>query len=82
MTYTPKKGDRVTWRGKPGEVVDDYWAHRDRFSVLFDGDREPLDFGAEALRLVERPCRYCGPGILTGLPGNACENCMNTGVEH
>jgi hypothetical protein len=28
-----------------------------------------------------RPCRYCGPGKYTGLPGNACENCMNTGTE-
>jgi hypothetical protein len=28
-----------------------------------------------------RPCRYCGPGVRTGLPGNACENCMNTGYE-
>lgn len=28
------------------------------------------------------PCRYCQNGQYTGLPGNACENCMNTGVEH
>lgn len=27
------------------------------------------------------PCEYCGPGIITGLPGNACENCMNTGLS-
>jgi hypothetical protein len=27
------------------------------------------------------PCQYCGPGVRTGLPGNACENCMNTGVQ-
>lgn len=25
------------------------------------------------------PCEYCGNGKRTGLPGNACENCMNTG---
>ncbi len=50
--YRPKKGDRVTWRGQPGTVVDDYWRDRDRFSVLIDGDHEPLDFGAEALRLL------------------------------
>lgn len=25
------------------------------------------------------PCTYCGDGKYTGLPGNACENCMNTG---
>lgn len=32
---------------------------------------------------VERPaCEYCGPGIRTGLPGNACENCMNTGLKN
>lgn len=28
-----------------------------------------------------RSCRYCGPGRYTGLPGNACENCMGTGTE-
>lgn len=28
------------------------------------------------------PCEYCGPGIRTGLPGNACENCMNTGLKY
>lgn len=49
----PRKGDRVVWRGKAGTVVDDYWKDRDRFSVLFDGSREPLDFGAEALIIVE-----------------------------
>lgn len=47
---TPKKGDRVVWRGKSGTVVDDYWKDRDRYSVLFDGESEPLDFGAAALR--------------------------------
>ena len=26
------------------------------------------------------PCKYCGPGVRTGLPGNACENCMGTGL--
>lgn len=30
----------------------------------------------------EPPCAYCGPGRLTGLPGNACENCMNTGLAY
>lgn len=48
--WEPKKGDRVTWRGKPGTVTDDYWRQRDRFSVLLDGASEPLDFGATALR--------------------------------
>jgi len=32
--------------------------------------------------LDDPPCRYCQNGQLTGLPGNACENCMGTGVEH
>lgn len=27
-------------------------------------------------------CEYCGPGVRTGLPGNACENCMNTGLKN
>jgi hypothetical protein len=34
-------------------------------------------------RLIRRklmePCPYCD-GKFTGLPGNACENCMNTGL--
>src|SRR3954462_5177751 len=28
------------------------------------------------------PCEYCGSGKRTGLPGNACEHCMNTGYAH
>jgi hypothetical protein len=28
------------------------------------------------------PCEYCLPGMITGLPGNACENCMNTGLKY
>jgi len=27
-------------------------------------------------------CPYCSDGKRTGLPGNACENCMNTGLAH
>jgi hypothetical protein len=27
-------------------------------------------------------CEYCGPGKRTGLPGNACENCMNAGLKN
>lgn len=49
------KGARVEWRGKPGVVVDDYWRHRDRFSVLFDGASVPLDFGADSLRPANPP---------------------------
>lgn len=30
----------------------------------------------------EAPCEYCGPGMIGGLPGNACENCMNTGLKY
>lgn len=29
----------------------------------------------------KRPCQYCQNGQRTGLPGNACENCMNTGFQ-
>ncbi|MET4184920.1 hypothetical protein ABIB94_007049 [Bradyrhizobium sp. JR7.2] len=39
----------------------------------------------EMQRLIDRltePCEYCGDGKRTGLPGNACENCMNTGLKH
>jgi len=50
--YTPKKGDRVTWRDHAGTVIDDYWRDRDRYTVLLDGDEVPLDFGAEALKLI------------------------------
>lgn len=32
--------------------------------------------------LRQEACEYCGPGIHTGLPGNACENCMNTGLKY
>jgi Lar family restriction alleviation protein len=28
------------------------------------------------------PCEYCRNGKRTGLPGNACENCMNTGLKN
>jgi hypothetical protein len=27
-------------------------------------------------------CEYCGDGKITGLPGNSCENCMDTGLAH
>ena len=30
----------------------------------------------------QEPCDYCGRGKYTGLPGNACENCMNTGLKY
>lgn len=27
-------------------------------------------------------CDYCSDGKRTGLPGNACENCMNSGLRY
>ena len=32
------------------------------------------------LKGVAIPCAYCQDGQYTSLPGNACENCMNTGL--
>lgn len=49
MTNKPKKGDRVSWRGRLGRVSDDYWSHRDRYTVKFD-DGSENDFGAASLR--------------------------------
>lgn len=37
---------------------------------------------AAAISSLGGPCTYCGPGMRTGLPGNACENCMNTGLAN
>ncbi len=48
--WTPKKGDRVRWRDRLGTVTNDYWRHRDRFSVRLDDAEIDLDFGADALR--------------------------------
>jgi NAD-dependent dihydropyrimidine dehydrogenase PreA subunit len=33
-------------------------------------------------RLTPELCEYCNDGKRTGLPGNACENCMNTGLKY
>lgn len=30
----------------------------------------------------QEACEYCRPGKYTGLPGGACENCMNTGLKY
>lgn len=60
MGYQPKKGDRVQWRGQAGTIDDDYWRHRDRFTVRFD-DGSESDFGAEALSpLVATPTGGAG----------------------
>jgi hypothetical protein len=32
-------------------------------------------------RGCKEPCPYC-TGVQTSLPGNACENCINTGLAH
>lgn len=38
---------------------------------------------SDAIRNIPfEPCEYCGDGKLTGLPGNACENCNNTGLKY
>ncbi len=52
--------------------------------VLIDGGADqPYSVIAErvAAELYDE-CRYCGPGVRTGLPGNACENCMGTGLNN
>ncbi len=38
--------------------------------------------GDVAVQEWREPCHYCGDGKRTGLPGNACENCMNTGYAN
>lgn len=35
----------------------------------------------ERVKALEGGCTYCGPGVRTGLPSNACENCMGTGLN-
>ena len=52
--------------GVEGVVVSTHWTREEA-----EAARAPLC----------APCEYCGPGIYTGLPGNACENCMNTGLS-
>lgn len=44
--------------------------------------REELALAESVLDLVRAPCPYCSDGKRTGLPGNACENCMNTGLKY
>lgn len=33
-------------------------------------------------KIAREPCPYCSDGKRTGLPSNACENCMNTGLKY
>lgn len=47
------------------------------FDIMSDRIRSSLQPDTLAAR-----CEYCDDGTLTGLPGNACENCMNTGLKY
>ena len=38
---------------------------------------------ADAIKaLPDAACEYCGGGKRTGLPGNACETCLGTGLKY
>lgn len=56
--------DLETWGKRPGCDI------RSIGACVFD----------PATGQVVQPCQYCRDGRYTGLPGNTCENCMNTGV--
>jgi hypothetical protein len=43
---------------------------------------DAFDAELAATKAVAEPCDYCGPGKRTGLPSNACENCLNTGLKN
>lgn len=43
--------------------------------------RAALEAVAPMIMEAER-CDYCANGQRTGLPSNACENCMNTGLKY
>ena len=46
-------------------------------------ENEQLRLVVTALRrLAEEPCPSCSQGGHNGLPGSACENCMNTGLKY
>ncbi len=40
------------------------------------------EYVPEEIEIERELCEYCGPCKSTGLPGNACENCMNTGLKN
>lgn len=44
-------------------------------------ERTPPTQDASAPEAEPEPCPYCN-GVYTGLPGNACENCMGTGLAN
>ena len=66
--YTPLDPDRP--RLEPGEAAE----------LTLDGKRKMLSESVP--QCVQEPCEYCGNGVRTGLSGNACENCMNTGLKY
>lgn len=62
--------------GTGGEMSDKLdWVPRSRFEEA----RSEIE-RLKAL-LAKEPCPYC-TGKFTGLPNNACENCMNTGSKY
>lgn len=86
-----KRGGRVeyTGNGRP-ELGTICGANGSRLSIRLDGVRHAMPFHprwrlrylyAPALPKEEEPCPYCA-GVYTGLPGGACENCMNTGLKY
>lgn len=58
--------DLETWGLTPGSDI------RSIGAIVFD----------QKTGLIGKACGYCGGSKLTGLPGNACENCMNTGEDN
>lgn len=54
---------------------------RDMLSWLY-GSGFPKSHNIGKALGADDPCEYCGPGAYTGLPGNACENCQNTGLKY
>jgi len=68
-----------------GGVEDKIWC-KDKIIIKFDlkPGEEKLSFN-QLMQLYpcpDEPCEYCGDGKFTGLPSNACENCMNTGLKY
>lgn len=67
--------------------AETYWAIRSRGQLWVIQHAETYEIMADKLTTREvtawrpaRPvCPYCSDGKYTGLPGGACENCMNTG---
>ena len=75
--------DLETWGNRPGMDLCSIGA------CVFDpetGFVATRNSGGTFYVAVDNPiintCDYCGDGKYTGLPGDACENCMNTGFYH